>query len=478
MSSTDVPPARRVFCNRTLNLGAIGAIGFDMDYTVVQYDPTAWESGAFGHAVAYLHDALGWPVDRLTFDAADVTQGLIFDLETGNILKANRFGYVKRARHGTQWLSLQQMREHYSRTVVHHEDPRFVFLNTLFSLSEATLLGHAVALWDQDRLPDVPSLTALYRHVRAAIDHAHRPDQLKATIAAAPERFVDLDPDTAPALLDLADAGKKLLLITNSDWAYTEQMMRFALDRFLPGTTTWRDLFTLVVVAARKPSFFSGDAPCFEVDTSTGWLRPLDGPMQPGRVYHGGHAALVERALGLASDQLLYLGDHFFGDVHASKSALRWRTALVMRELEDEIEAAVAFAPTEQELVARMADKERLEDALNQARLELLRVRAGRAEGSEDAVGARIDGLRRELAALDALVAPLARASAERGGSVWGPILRTGGDKSYLAYLLERHADIYTSRVSNLLHATPFRFFRSVKGTLPHDAVTRDVEGA
>ena len=34
---------------------------------------------------------------------------------------------------------------------------------------------------------------------------------------------------------------------------------------------------------------------------------------------------------------------------------------------------------------------------------------------------------------------------------------------------IERHADIYMSRVSNFLHHTPFFYFRSPRGSLPHD---------
>jgi hypothetical protein len=47
--------------------------------------------------------------------------------------------------------------------------------------------------------------------------------------------------------------------------------------------------------------------------------------------------------------------------------------------------------------------------------------------------------------------------------------LRAGNDKSHLARQMERHADVYTSRVSNFLFATPFAYFRSPRGSLPHD---------
>jgi len=38
-----------------------------------------------------------------------------------------------------------------------------------------------------------------------------------------------------------------------------------------------------------------------------------------------------------------------------------------------------------------------------------------------------------------------------------------------MARQIERYADIYTSRVSNLLLHTPFVYLRSNRGSLPHD---------
>jgi hypothetical protein len=44
-----------------------------------------------------------------------------------------------------------------------------------------------------------------------------------------------------------------------------------------------------------------------------------------------------------------------------------------------------------------------------------------------------------------------------------------GNDKSHLARQLERYADVYMSRVSNLLYQTPFGYLRAPRGSLPHD---------
>ena len=61
--------ARRIFCNRTLNLRSIRAIGYDMDYTLIHYHVERWEARAYEHARRrFVAD--GWPVGDLEFDPA------------------------------------------------------------------------------------------------------------------------------------------------------------------------------------------------------------------------------------------------------------------------------------------------------------------------------------------------------------------------------------------------------------------------
>ena len=101
---------------------------------------------------------------------------------------------------------------------------------------------------------------------------------------------------------------------------------------------------------------------------------------------------------------------------------------------------------------------------------------AARLNVTQSTVSARIDaleqtlgGLREKMAALDARIAPLAKASAELWSPSWGLLMRAGNDKSHFARQVERYADVYTSRVSNLLYLTPFAYLRSPRGSLPHD---------
>jgi 5'-nucleotidase len=467
------PPSRRVYTNRTLNLRAIKAVGCDMDYTLIHYRHELWESRAYEHVVRRMAES-GWPVEGLEFDPDFVTRGLIVDIELGNIVKATRFGFVMRATHGTRPLAHDEQRKMYSRVLIDLSQPRWVFLNTLFSLSEACLYAQLIDRFDEGAIAKVHNYRELYDAVRTSVNVAHMEGALKAEIIRDPTRFVVVDDELPTTLLDLQHAGKSLLLITNSDWTYTRAMMTFAFDPHLPKGKTWRDLFELVVVDARKPSFFTDAYPILELVDEEGLLRPTTGKLRSGGVYFGGNARLIEAHLGLPGEEILYVGDHVFADVHVTKDVLRWRTALVVRELEQEITDAEAFADKRVQLLQLMEQKTLLENRSSQLRLYLQRKEHGYAPpllAARDpgAVRGELGALRGELEALDQRVAELARAASELGNPRWGPLLRAGNDKSRMARQIERYADIYTSRVSNLGYYTPFAYLRPPPGTLPHD---------
>ncbi len=462
------PPASAIFCNRTLNLRSVKVIGYDMDYTLVHYRVEEWERSAFEHARSRLA-ARGWPVDELSFDPEVFTLGLVFDLATGNLVKATRFGYVVRALHGTTLLGFDAQREAYAETVVELSSERFEFMNTMFELSRAALWTQLVDCHDAGRLPGVMSYHDLYWQIDGALGWAHAEGMLKAEILADPERFIDPNPDIVPTLVDQRLAGKKIVLITNSDWAYTRATMARAVDPYCAPGTTWRDLFDLVIVSAAKPRFFADRDPIYRVvDEERSLLQPHFGPLEKGAVYFGGHARLVEEWSGLSAAQMLYVGDHLFGDVHVSKDLLRWRTALIAREIEAEVDDAITFAPEERRLVELMRQKVAVEH-----RQATLRMERRRAMASGDPI---VD-IERSLAvagadasSIDGEVAPLAQAASQLGNPHWGPLMRAGNDKSLFARQVERYADVYLSRVSNFLHATPYAYLRAARGSLPHDA--------
>jgi HAD superfamily 5'-nucleotidase-like hydrolase len=442
-----------------------------MDYTLIHYRIEEWERRAYAHLKAKLQ-AAGWPIDDLEFDPFLVIRGLILDIEHGNIVKANRFGYVKRAYHGIQEMPFDDQRRLYGRDLIDLHEDRFVFLNTLFSLSEACMYAQLVDLLDSGRLPGVLGYPDIYRLVRTSIDEAHMEGQLKAEIIADPDRFVEPDPELPLALLDQRQAGKRLLLITNSEWEYTRAMMAYAFDPHLPTGTTWRDVFDVAIVSARKPAFFSDRSPIFELATEEGLLAPMKKGILERGVYLGGNAIMVEEYLGLSGDEILYVGDHIYTDVTASKNVLRWRTALVLRELEADLIAEETFEPSHRKLEQLMQRKEQLELEYSRVRLDLQRRRGKYGPTTKESakkLDQRLSSLRERVQELDEEISPLAVAASQLNNSRWGLLMRAGNDKSHLARQVERYADIYMSRVSNFLYQSPFVYLRSPRGSLPHD---------
>lgn len=471
MSSSVIPPERGIFVNRTINLRSIKAIGYDMDYTLVHYHVDEWETRAYAHAKFKLVE-MGYPVQGIEFDPDAVIRGLAIDLEEGNLVKATRFGYVIRAAHGTSFLGYDEMRRTYAGTMVDLAEDRFEFINTLFSLSEASLYAQLVDLMDAGRIEKGIGYRGLYQAVTTSLDGAHQEGTLKQDILDDPERFIEPDPNGVLALVDQLRAGKRLMLITNSEWEYTVRIMEHAFDPYLPTGMKWRDLFEAVIVSADKPAFFTSTKQLYKVvDEEAALLRPHIGEIEPGSVFFGGCARQVEDFLGLSGDEILYVGDHLFGDVHFSKALLRWRTALILRELESEVSSLRSFRPNEIKLETLMAQKSALEAEMSAIRLSMQRERLGYAEPPAGVEGdkARLESLRAEISTLDGEITPLAIESSRLRNEAWGPLMRAGIDKSLFARQVEKYADCYTSRVANFLEVSPFALLRVARVDLPHD---------
>ena len=61
------------------------------------------------------------------------------------------------------------------------------------------------------------------------------------------------------------------------------------------------------------------------------------GPLRSDAVYNGGSCDVFTQLIGAKGKDVLYVGDHIFGDILKSKKTRGWRTFLVIRELENEL---------------------------------------------------------------------------------------------------------------------------------------------
>lgn len=71
----------------------------------------------------------------------------------------------------------------------------------------------------------------------------------------------------------------------------------------------------------------------------TGELRigAHTGPISSEHVYSGGSVDVFSDIMGTYGHEVLYVGDHIFGDILKSKKARGWRTFLCVPELTQEL---------------------------------------------------------------------------------------------------------------------------------------------
>ncbi len=454
-----LPRRRQIFVNRNLHMGHVDWIGFDLDYTLACYNKTAIEETAYEITQGKLVDELGYPAEvrDLEYDPEFMIRGLVIDTEGGNVLKLDRYAYVKLAFHGKKQLSRSERKRAYSTQKIDYASAHA--LDTLFSIPEACLFAQIVDLADSKPLNYPPAYHEIHLNIRAMIDKAHRDDTLKRRIRSDLKRFFDVDPDLAPMLERMRSQGKKLFLLTNSYWDYTDRVLSHLLDSRLSNHKRWLELFDCIVVGSRKPDFHTSNAPFLEVDTKTGMLRNTDrDELELGRVYQGGNAELLENVLGAAGERVVYFGDHIYGDILRSKKSLGWRTGLVIEELENEIEILEANKGRWVEM-----------DAVDEARRRLETARDSMRETGDES--GEID---KKIETLQRYAGRLFRVAQSAFNPYWGELFRAGKEVSLFGHQVEGYACLYTSRVSNFLYYPLDKYFRCLRGATPHDPIADD----
>jgi HAD superfamily 5'-nucleotidase-like hydrolase len=460
----------------------IEAVGFDMDYTLAMYHLQRLETLAFRMTLARMIEAAGYPaaIGALQYDPEFVIRGLVVDKLHGNIFKMDRHNHVGRCYHGRRPLPEEERRRLYRGEKVHLSSPRFAWIDTLFALPEACLFAEVIELLEgQGTKLDY---TKLFDDIRESIDTVHRDGSLKAEVKKDLGRYVLRDPELGPALHKLRSGGKKLFLLTNSLFDYTDAVMRFVLDGQLPEYPSWRNYFDVVITGAAKPAFFS--------ERRTLWALAPDGArageaqaVERGRAYEGGDLGTFERLTGIAGDRILYVGDHIYGDILRSKKSSLWRTCMVVEELEREL----AWIERNQEVLAELSRLEelrvRVEDeiAVHRSALNLLDRRLDReppdapererAEGERRRQKQELEALRRACREADQRVELLERRLEEGLNPYWGLTFKEGNENSRFGEQIEVYACIYTSRVSNFVYYSPMQYYRSPRAAMPHERV-------
>ncbi|XP_028827141.1 5'-nucleotidase, cytosolic II, like 1 [Denticeps clupeoides] len=455
----------RVLVNRSLTLENIKCYGFDMDYTLAVYKSPEYEALGFELlrdrlvSIGYPHELL-----RYNYDPSFPTRGLVYDTTYGNLVKVDTHGNILVCCHGFKHLRGDEASVFYPNGFIQRDNTdRFYILNTMFNLSESYLYACLVDFFTMcSRYKNFEtgfqhgdlfmSYRSMFQDVRDAMDYVHDTGSLKERTLKDLDKYVVKDP-RIPVLLSRIKEEAKVFLATNSDYAYTEAIMKYLLETPQGSKATnpkqsWRSFFDLVVVDTKKPLFFAEGTVLRQVDTHTGKLRigTYTGDLQHGTVYSGGSSDIVCDLLDVRGKQILYVGDHIFGDILKSKKRQGWMTFLVVPDLAKELQV--------------WTDKIHMFEELKN--LDIFLADLYRHLDSSNRESPDITSIKRKMKTVTF--------GMEMCYGKMGSLLRCGSTKTLFASQLLRYADLYAASCLNLLNY-PFSYlFRAPPILMPHES--------
>lgn len=479
-----------LFCNREMNMEQLEAIGFDMDWTLAQYNED-FDLLAFNGAKQKLVSLLGYPEEVLLLEYSQnfCRRGCLIDKKRGNLLKLDQHNYVRNAEHGVKSLSREERQNVYRNNYQEMQafsGSDFVNIDTPFSLVDACLFSQLVDLKDSlvDRgvssLMESKAYAELWTDLRICVDRCHKDGVIKKTVEKNPEKYITYDPNIFPMLESFRRSGRKTFLLTNSLWDYTQVVMNYLQGKKSGNDIDlkWTDYFDLIIVAGNKPGFLVDDRgalPLFRVDTSTSpeslvnvelvprTPQDVEEFLQQGKIFQGGNAQALHKMLSLSSgDRLLYVGDHVYSDVLRSKRTLGWRTCLIIPELTNEIMVHKKQRTQRGKLLEMRRCQFEMEKELDQLISADNEVVDLDVKSNSDVIN-EVNVLRKKIK--DKLER-YNRGYHQR----WGPLFKAGFQDSRFAKQICDYACLYTSRASNLGLVAPLRPFRPVRDLLPHEA--------
>jgi len=471
----------KVFVNRSVNMEKIKIFGFDMDYTLAVYKSPQYEKLGYDLIIDHLIKQ-GYPskLANYSFDSSFVVRGLLFDRKMGNLLKIDGFGNILVAWHGFSPLTYEKLRDSYPNKFINKEDSeRFFVYNTLFNLPEIYVMAVMIDMYQ--KLEEYESTEKGFRHreeqieitynlifndVREAVDFVHIYGDLKPKTVANLPKYVVRD-SKLPLLLNRMreNNDKKVFLATNSDYEYTNKVMTYLFDfphgpedSSKPGTPhrDWKSYFDLIIVDSRKPKFFADGTPLRQIDLKTGKVKigRSTGPVEEGNVYSGGSSDAVTKLFDAKGKDIMYIGDHIFGDILKSKKENGWRTFLVVPELSQELH----IWSDKRDLYEKIRA---LDDVISEAYQNL-------DSSSSNAVDLRKvkKNFRETVHEMD------------MNFGMFGSMFRSGSRQTMFATQTMRFGDLYASSFINLFYYPLNYLFRAPHILMPHETCVESVETA
>ena len=100
-------------------------------------------------------------------------------------------------------------------------------IDTIFLLIDALLFSYLVDMKKKspdNELLESKSFEDLYKDVRHAVDLCHKDGVIKNEVMKNPSKYILYDEGLVPLFIQLKNSGKRVFLLTNSLWEYTDKV--------------------------------------------------------------------------------------------------------------------------------------------------------------------------------------------------------------------------------------------------------------
>ena len=183
--------------------------------------------------------------------------------------------------------------------------------------------------------------------------------------------------------------------------------------------------------------------------------QQINGPLKEG-IFAGGNAQELQEHLKLSWEEILYLGDHIYGDVLQLKKNCQWRAAMVMEEISYEIDILRKNQKDIDQIDQLMKEKEFLE--------KQIRVLKSQSVSIE-----KLDQCYKKMTLIDEKLGPIIEAYEKKFNPYWGPVMRSGQEESRIMGQIMKYACIYMSKISDFDNVFANHYFRPPRRPLPHE---------
>lgn len=312
----------------------------------------------------------------------------------------------------------------------------------------------------------------------------HDKGSLKKQVVADISKYIKQLPDL-PRLLDIMrEHGKKIFLLTNSEYSYSNSVMEYLFAVPTAHGRSWQSYFDFIVVDACKPLFFSEGTFLRQLDIETGTVRiglESDPTVKASNIYSGGNCDLFTKLINAKGRDVLYCGDHVYGDILKSKKTRGWRTFLLVPELDKELHVWTSERDLFDQLTgldATLANIYKNMDSSSSEKPDLSGLKKSIREtihkldmsygkmGSMFRCGKFTFLLPSSQFKLEAFNIPCQ----EFFLMTHIIISSTGSRQTHFAYQLTQYADLYARSVVNLIYYPLTYLFRASPTLLPHES--------